>query len=333
MKLAAILIVLAGLIQAQSQPPTQAASQPQAGTPKPEVEALPASTVVAVIDGKEVTAGDVRDALIQMPPEFVKLYNQNPVYALQQMFMMRYLAAEAEKKNLHEQSPIKEQLALARANFLASAMLTNEQNSYSPPRKDVEDYYKQNLSNFQQARVKVITVGFRSAVFATPKGTPEEQARAMMEMMKNGPQRNEEEARTRASEAAQRAKSGEDFDKLIAEYSDPVPAPADGKPATDPHIAVVNQGSAHSPELKKAVLTLNAGESTDPIRTDAAFVVMRVEEKSIQPLSEVDTSIYQELRAAHLREWLEVIGARFNVQIRSSEFFMQPKQAASGPTK
>ena len=51
-----------------------------------------------------------------MPDEFVQLFQQNPKYAVQQLFMLRYLSEEAEKAKLGEQSPLKEQLAFLRAN-------------------------------------------------------------------------------------------------------------------------------------------------------------------------------------------------------------------------
>ena len=58
---------------------------------------IPDGTVVAVVDGKNLTAGEVRAALANMPPEFSSIYQQNPQAAIQNMFVMNHLAAEAEK--------------------------------------------------------------------------------------------------------------------------------------------------------------------------------------------------------------------------------------------
>src|SRR6266478_4274255 len=102
---------------------------------------IPADAVVAKVDGKNLTAGEVRIALTNMPPEFGQLYKQNPQVAIQQMYVMRYLADEAEKAKLGEESPLKEQLALLRANVLASAMLSHEHNYFPVSDETIEQYY------------------------------------------------------------------------------------------------------------------------------------------------------------------------------------------------
>jgi len=84
---------------------------------------IPNDQVVAKIDGKDVTAGDVYDALLAMPPEFVQLYNRNPQYAVQQLFMMQFLSSEADKYQLAEKAPYKQQLKAQRDNILAGALL------------------------------------------------------------------------------------------------------------------------------------------------------------------------------------------------------------------
>ena len=75
---------------------------------------VPDDAVVAKVDGKPVTAGEIRKSLMIMPKEFVQLFNQNPKYAVQQLYMLRYLADEAERTKLGDESPMKEQLEFLR---------------------------------------------------------------------------------------------------------------------------------------------------------------------------------------------------------------------------
>ena len=91
---------------------------------------VPDDAVVAKVDGMPVTAGEIRKSLMIMPNEFVQLFNQNPKYAVQQLFMLRYLSEEAERTKLGDESPMKEQLAFLRANAMASAMVSHEHNFY-----------------------------------------------------------------------------------------------------------------------------------------------------------------------------------------------------------
>jgi len=58
---------------------------------------IPDETVVAKIDGKNVTAGEVRTALATMPSDFGRLYQQDPKLAIQQLYVLRHLAEERKK--------------------------------------------------------------------------------------------------------------------------------------------------------------------------------------------------------------------------------------------
>ena len=96
-----------------------------------------------------------------MPNEFVQLFQQNPKYAVQQLFMLRYLADEAEKAKLGEQSPLKEQLAFLRANSMASAMVSHEHNFYPVSNQQIKEFYDKNQARYQQAKIKVIYIAFK----------------------------------------------------------------------------------------------------------------------------------------------------------------------------
>ena len=55
-----------------------------------------------------------------------------------------------------------------------------------------------------------------------------------------------------------------------------------------------------------------------------------MEEKTIQPIGEVTNSINEQIRGAHLNEWLAEVGKRFEPTVKSVEFFTQPKLALPG---
>ena len=101
-------------------------------------------------------------------------------------------------------------------------------------------------------------------------------------------------------------RGGADFAKLVAQYSeDPASKAAGGD------FGVVNTNSSYSADVKKAVLALKAGEVTDPLRQSNAFYIIRVEEKTTQPMDELRGAISDEIRQAHLNEWLAGVGKKF----------------------
>jgi parvulin-like peptidyl-prolyl isomerase len=285
---------------------------------------IPADTVVAKVDGKSLTAGDVRTALLNMPPEFRQLYQQNPQVAIQQMYVMSYLASEAEKAKLGEESPLKEQLALLRANVLASAMLSHEHNYFPVSEETIEQYYERNKAKYQQSRIKVIYIAFKPSV-PGPGASLEAIARATSEAAAGRTQRSEADARKLAEDLVKQIRAGADFGKLVTEYSeDPTSKAAGGD------FGVVNVNSSYPDEIKKAVMALQPGEVTDPIRQTSAFYVIRVEDRTAQSVIAVTEPIRQEIRQAHVNEWFAGIRDRFAVTVENVQFFSQPKPVLPG---
>ena len=288
----------------------------------PAKNEVPDDAVVAKVDGMPVTAGEIRKSLMVMPPDFVKLFNQNPKYAVQQLFMLRYLAAEAERSKLGDESPLKDQLAFLRANAMASAMVSHEHNFYTVDNKMIKEFYERNQTRYQQAKIKVIYIAFKpsAAVAGTvPQNQSlEDVARALSEGAVSKTQRTEVEALKLSEGLVKQIRGGADFAKLVAQYSeDPASKAADGD------FGVVNTNSSYSDEIKKAVLALNEGEVTDPLRQSKAFYIIRVEKKTTQSMDELRGAIGDELRQAHLNDWLSSVSKKFEPEVQNVQFFTQ----------
>jgi peptidyl-prolyl cis-trans isomerase C len=290
---------------------------------------VPDNAVVAKVDGKDVTAGEIRASMMFMPQEFIKLFQQNPKYAVQQLFMLRYLAEEAENSKLGEQSPLKEQLAFMRANSLASAMISHEHNFFPVSNQMIKEFYERNQARYQQAKIKVIYIAFKPTAPVTGS-VPDDRslgdvARALSEGSLSKTQRTEDEARKIAEDLVKQIRAGADFGKLVNDYSEDAASKAAGG-----DFGLVNANSSYSPDVKKAVLALKPGEVTDPLRQSNAFYIIRVEEKSTQPVGELTAQIGDEIRQAHLNEWLSGVSKRFDPAVENVQFFTQPQLAPPG---
>ena len=286
--------------------------------------------VVAKVDGKDVTAGEIRTSMMVMPQEFIRLFQQNPKYAVQQLFMLRYLANEAERTKLGEESPLKEQLAFLRANSLASALISHEHNSYAVSGQMIKEFYERNQARYQQAKIKVIYISFKPTAPVTGNVSSEKSledvARALSEGSLSKTQRTEADARKLAEDLVKQIRGGADFAKLVADYSEDAASKAAGG-----DFGIVNVNSSYSADVKKAVLALKPGEVTDPLRQSNAFYIIRVEDKTAQPVGELTTSISEEIRQAHLNEWLSGVSKRFDPTVENVQFFTQPKLAVPVP--
>ena len=274
-------------------------------------------TVVATIDGKDVTAGQVRDILTNTPA-LAGPYRQNPGQALAEYFIMQHLAAEGEKEKLGDSSPWKEQLEALRVNVLANARVNQEANFYLPKEEQTVEYYNRNQAKYQSVSIQAIHISFRPPM---PSGAGQQSvqdaARAAFESAHNG--HSEEEARTLANDLVKQIRGGADFSALAQKYSDDAASKAAGG-----DFGVISASSSYPDDFKKAVFALSPGEVSEPIRQSSAFYVIRAGKKSVQPLDEVRTAINQELRQAHLNEFITALRQRFAPTIAKPEFFVAP---------
>src|ERR1700733_10486919 len=94
---------------------------------------LPPETVVATSDGKPITAGEISSILESGDPQAIGLARNSPEQFLGSLFVMRYLAAEAEKQHLAEQSPLKEQLKYILDRLMEGAEINQLREAYIVP--------------------------------------------------------------------------------------------------------------------------------------------------------------------------------------------------------
>jgi hypothetical protein len=134
--------------------------------------------------------------------------------------------------------------------------------------------------------------------------------------------RSEQEAKEEAASIVGRIRGGEDFVKYVKQYSED-----DDSKATDGDFGLVTHDNSFRPEIKTAVFALKDGEISDPIRSGASFYIIKIKEKTVQPLSNVIESVIGELKTKHFNEWMTEINKRFKPVIEHPEFFAIPAAA------
>lgn len=309
MKLCILLAALAATLFAQAPAPS----------------AMPPDTVVAKLpDGKEITVAEVRKILEDAGPQFAQAYRINPAVAIRDFFAIKHLSEEGEKLKVAESSPWKEQLEIARENIVANAMVNRERDTFGVSAADMETFYEHNRAHFEQAKIKVIAIGFKPPM---PTGTSPEAVKAAAEaaMAAAHAQHTEDEAKALAADIVKQARAGADFAGLVEKYSDdPISKASKGD------FGVVKPTSSYPNDMKKAVFALKTGEISDPVRQPSAYYIIRCEDRSAEPLADVREAIVQDLRQAHLKEFIEDLQKRFTPKIEKPEFFAAPSSAPAG---
>lgn len=280
--------------------------------------------VVAVVDGKDVTRGEVQQILYVAGPQFVTLFQQNPQVALFQWYLKQHLGQEGAAMKLDQESPLKEQLEALRMEYLADARINREMNSYQVPRAAVEKFYDQNLARYQRVRVSGIFIKYKPGD-VTGTTTADLAAAAQAILSAGQVQRTEADARKLAADLAVRLRAGEDMATLVKQYSED---PASNTKGGD--IGYVTTSGTLPQEIKAASLGLVKGSVSDPVRLSTGFYVLRCDEKDTQPLTDAAPDIETELRKTHLDDFMKGLNERFRPVIKDASLILQP---AAAPAK
>jgi len=278
--------------------PADAAPPPAAATPPPPVSP---DTVVAEVNGKKYTAGELDKLIAMLPPQYQQVARSQP-QMLSQVFLMQRLAADAEKAGLDQKAPFKDQLEMQRMQVLSTAELTDVNNTLTITQEDQQKYYKDNPDKFKEVKVRVIYIAFNPASAKTAEGD------------KKLP--TEAEAQTKIEDLAKQIKGGADFGKLARDLSDDK-----ASAAKDGDYGVIKQDSAYPPAIKTAVFALKQGELSAPIKQPNGFYLVRAEEINHQPFNDAVPQIAQAVRQAKFQEWLKGMQAQYNLKIENSAYF------------
>ena len=288
------------------------------------VAELKPETVVASVDGKDLTLADVRK-MVDADPRLLQFLQQNPTTAISQVFLMRFLAAEADKRKIGDQSPLKEQIEMARSIAIAGAMLNIERDTFYVSEEATEAYYQSKRANYEEAHIAGIYLAFQPAATAPTGTSPEDLKRAAEEAFKNAQNksaRTEAQAEALAKDIAQQLRSGADFVKLVEQYSDDSASKAKGG-----DLGVIKPTSSTPEPIKKAVFMLSAGQVADPVKSGNAFYILRLEEKVVPPISSVREELIQAIRQEHLNQYMTELTNRFKPVVKSPDFFARPGAA------
>jgi len=233
-------------------------------------------TVIGTVGGRPITAEEARKMIAGIRPEGMQILKTDPQRLLSDLYLLKFLAAEAGKQGLRDRSPYKEQLENMVIEFLARVQVNEMRNASNPSSEQAEKYYNENKSNFEQARIRVIYISF------VPEGAPlPEGAKKAL---------NEAQAKAKAESLVKQLKGGADFGKLARENSEDAESAAKGG-----EFAPVKRGDKYPQEVLDAVFALELKGVSAPVKQGNGFYIFRLDEKAMVPFPEVRERIFMEL--------------------------------------
>jgi parvulin-like peptidyl-prolyl isomerase len=225
----------------------------------------------AIVNGKPVTKAEL-DAILKLAPaELQAVLAKDPGALLQYYGLVDRVSEMAEKTNLAEQSPIKEQLVLARKQILTNAAYERYFIDHPTTREDEEKFYSEHMDDYTSALVKVVYVPIR---------TPGDEAAA----------------KAKAQSLVKQLGMGAEFNELADKY-----------PLADfPN--VIKKSDANIPEaIRTVVFALKKGGTTGPIVLPNGVYLFRLQDLSVKALNDVRGDVGAQLSNDRFRAWIAEI--------------------------
>ena len=283
-----------------------AGQAPPAGSPLPAP-----STVIATVDGKKVTYGEIEKYLRSVTPQMQQNAMKNRKEFIREYGLMLRLNDMAEKARIDQKSPYKEALAAARMQILTQAEMSELYDGFPVKIEDEQKYYDENKSRFEQVKLKVIYISFSSKSANAPA---------------DGKKRlTEDQAKAKAEQLVKDIKGGADFVKLVQENSEDA-----ASKAKDGDFGPLSRSDNVPGPIRDVVFALKPGEVSAPVRQPNGFYIFRAESMSQKPFAEVSGQIVTELRNIHFREWMESTTKSIDIKYDDEQFFSAPA-AANAP--
>jgi parvulin-like peptidyl-prolyl isomerase len=275
---------------------------PTPATPSANLPNLPDETVIAIFeDGTKFTMADFRKAFAVLPPQNQQLAMRDRKLFLQQWAFMRKLSQMGEKEKLDQTSPGRETLEYYRMMILSQIKLQAQVDGTSVDPAAVIKQYDLNKEKYKQVKVKAIYISFSSDSARGSDGKKpltEEQAKAKADKL-----------------LTQIRGGGGDFVKLVKENSDD-----ETSRNKDGDFATLRRSDNVPDAVRNAVFSLKQGEVSEPVRQPNGFYLLRAEEVTYRPLSQVRDELFQELKQQQYAQWLDQANRDTKVQYTSPEF-------------
>src|SRR6202050_3117999 len=309
MKILTIGFLLSALLYGQAQEPVKVAPGTPVVTAPPSAAAAPQSpvppvspdTVVAEVNGKKYTAGEL-DKMISILPAQYQQAAHSQTQILGQVFLMQRLADDAAKAGLDQRTPFKEQLEINRIQVLSTAQLSDVQNTMNVPQAEQEKYYKDHPEKFTEVKIRVIYIAYNP--------TPGKAATDGKKIV------TEAEAKEKIEDLAKQLRAGADFGKLARDLSDDKTSAA-----KDGDFGVMKPDSGYPEAIKTAVFALKQGEVSDPIKQPNGFYLIRAEEINQKSFNDSVMQIIQVEKQTKFQEWLKGMQAQYSVKIENPDYF------------
>ena len=286
-------------------PPAQFKAEPPESQPPLTMPAVAPDKVVLTVGDIKITSAQF-DALIEGIPEAyrtaARTTGRKPF--AENLVKMLVLAQEGKRLRLNETEKFKAQEEFQTMNHIAAVAFAEINDHAKPDDAALQAYYNEHKAEFEQVHLRHILV--RTAGSVAPMRPGEKEL-------------TDAEAEAKAIALRKRLLDGADFAQLAASESDDADSASRGG-----ELDAFGHGQT-VPSFDKAAFALQVGVISEPIRTPFGYHLIRVDERTAKPLSEVKTELEKRLRPEAAKETVDTLQKKAAVMF-DPEFFQVPDE-------
>ncbi|MCX7602976.1 MAG: peptidylprolyl isomerase [Bryobacteraceae bacterium] len=259
--------------------------------------------VVVIVEGRPWRRGELEEMIRRLPPNVAQNFFADRRNFLVQFALVQRLASMAEKEGVHEQEPHRTRIEYQRSLYLAQAEMELAASRIFVRPEEQQQYFEQHKQEFSRARVRVIYVSFND----NPPPPKDPKAKRP---------RTSAEAEKLARELVAKARGGADFGTLARQFSDD--EETKGKGGEFRPVKPNDQNLP--PEIRTAIFSLRPGQVSDPVRQTGGFWIFRLEDYIVPAFNDVQGEIYETIREARFREWIEGVQKSLQIEVKDESY-------------
>jgi len=306
MKFFVIVSLLGGSLPLLAQ--QQGTTYPLEITPAKPATTVDPNKVVLQVGDTRITAQQLDD-LIDVYPAATQIFLRGPG---KQQFAdtvtrMLVLAGEARKRKMDQTEKFKEQIQFSEANLLAAQLSQRVSEDVKVDEPRLRKFFEDHRCEYQTWRARQILVRATGSPLPVKPGEKD---------------LSDEEALAKAQDVRKRLVGGADFAELARAESD------DTTGANGGEIGQVRHGSV-APSFEEALCKMNAGELSQPVKTQFGYHIIELESKEAKGFDDVKAELEQRVRPEAAKQAIDDMIAKTKV-VKDPEYYGDaPAPAAS----
>lgn len=219
------------------------------------------------------------------------------------------MAHEAERRGVDKQPRFQERLSFARVQILSQELVRQiKDEAAQVPEKDIEAYYGQNTSQFDEVSLERIVIPNRAQAKSDGQdaGSGSQSEKAMSEL---------------AASLRIRAVAGEDFAKLQKVAYAAAGLGGDSQP--NPHMGKMRRRGL--PPAHVSVFDMKPGEVSAVISDATGHYIYKLELRETEPLEAVKAEVSNTLRRQRLENMMHEVEKPFQTEVNHAYFGAEAK--------